>query len=187
MSKNIYKYTTYRRVLFDSCHITMLLFVQKEDLVVTLLSAGHCPGSVMQVTVLYVICLICMWTLRVWISVCLCRFLFEGLQGNVLYTGDFRLSTGDVSRMEHLHSGSRLVLVNCCTVICVFMSADIQCLWGFSSEKSYIIDLYSFRQGHNSGALCALLSFWVEFTCSPHVCLGFHRIQKHAHWAFWRL
>lgn len=25
-------------------------FGQKEDLVVTLLSAGHCPGSVMQVT-----------------------------------------------------------------------------------------------------------------------------------------
>ncbi|XP_073336799.1 protein artemis [Pagrus major] len=55
---------------------------EKEDLVVTLLPAGHCPGSVM--------------------------FLFEGSQGNVLYTGDFRLTGGDASRIEHLHSGSRV-------------------------------------------------------------------------------
>ncbi|XP_069030463.1 protein artemis isoform X2 [Embiotoca jacksoni] len=55
---------------------------EKEEIVVTLLPAGHCPGSVM--------------------------FLFEGCQGNVLYTGDFRLAVGDASRIEHLHSGSRV-------------------------------------------------------------------------------
>ncbi|KAJ0047476.1 hypothetical protein NL108_000864, partial [Boleophthalmus pectinirostris] len=55
---------------------------EKEDIVVTLLPAGHCPGSVM--------------------------FLFEGCQGNVLYTGDFRLAIGDASRIEYLHSGSRV-------------------------------------------------------------------------------
>ncbi|XP_022066258.2 protein artemis isoform X2 [Acanthochromis polyacanthus] len=55
---------------------------EKEDIVVTLLPAGHCPGSVM--------------------------FLFEGCRGNVLYTGDFRFAVGDTSRIEHLHSGSRV-------------------------------------------------------------------------------
>ncbi|XP_071370984.1 protein artemis-like [Centroberyx affinis] len=55
---------------------------EKEEVVVTLLPAGHCPGSVM--------------------------FLIEGSQGNVLYTGDFRLAEGDASRIELLHSGSRV-------------------------------------------------------------------------------
>ncbi|XP_077566233.1 protein artemis isoform X2 [Stigmatopora nigra] len=55
---------------------------KSEELVVTLLPAGHCPGSVM--------------------------FLFEGCRGNVLYTGDFRLAPGDAARMAHLHSGGRV-------------------------------------------------------------------------------
>lgn len=31
------------------------------------------------------------------------RFLFEGEMGRILYTGDFRLCEGDVSRLRQLH------------------------------------------------------------------------------------
>jgi mRNA degradation ribonuclease J1/J2 len=35
------------------------------------------------------------------------RFLFQGNNGTVLYTGDFRLAKGEAARMELLHSGGR--------------------------------------------------------------------------------
>uniref|UniRef100_A0A8D2DAN4 Protein artemis n=1 Tax=Sciurus vulgaris TaxID=55149 RepID=A0A8D2DAN4_SCIVU len=36
------------------------------------------------------------------------RFLFQGSNGTVLYTGDFRLAKGEAARMELLHSGGRV-------------------------------------------------------------------------------
>lgn len=40
-------------------------------------------------------------------DISLCRFLFQGNNGTVLYTGDFRLAKGEAARMELLHYGDR--------------------------------------------------------------------------------
>ncbi|XP_071961145.1 protein artemis-like [Antedon mediterranea] len=77
-------------------------YSKNESLIVTLLPAGHCPGSVM--------------------------FLFEGVNGVVLYTGDFRLSKGDAALISHLHSGSSIKDIKCIyadTTFCTPMAMHI--------------------------------------------------------------
>ncbi|KAK3101089.1 hypothetical protein FSP39_000859 [Pinctada imbricata] len=54
-----------------------------QDVTVTLIHAGHCPGSVM--------------------------FLYEGAEGRALYTGDFRWESDKISQISALHQDGRYV------------------------------------------------------------------------------
>ena len=41
---------------------------------------------------------------------CGCRFFFQGGNGNVLYTGDFRLTLEETRRLQPLHSNGRYLI-----------------------------------------------------------------------------
>lgn len=66
-----------------------------KKIILTLLPAGHCLGSVM--------------------------FLLEGYNGNVLYTGDFRLTKTDISKYKLLHSPiGKVKEINSLYIDCTF-------------------------------------------------------------------
>lgn len=78
------------------------LDASEMNLTVTLLPAGHCPGSAM--------------------------FLIQGGNGTVLYTGDFRLTVDEVKRIQSLHPGGRLMSITTLyldTTFCTPISSDI--------------------------------------------------------------
>lgn len=62
---------------FNCKRYSFLLFCQLEQITLTAIPAGHCPGSAM--------------------------LLIEGIQGTVLYTGDFRFDKGTAAKLGSLH------------------------------------------------------------------------------------
>lgn len=70
----------------------------EKFITVTLISAGHCPGSVM--------------------------FLFEGDEGTCLYTGDFRFPKNSACRLKYLHSAGNVKAIDHCYVDSTFCFPD---------------------------------------------------------------
>ncbi|XP_038067370.1 protein artemis-like [Patiria miniata] len=88
---------------------------EEEQVLVTLLAAGHCPGSVM--------------------------FLFEGEAGNVLYTGDFRLAKGEAARMLPLHSGNRIKDIKSAYVDTTFCVPEAMYIPSREQSRDALLDL----------------------------------------------
>ncbi|KAB0393851.1 hypothetical protein E2I00_006562 [Balaenoptera physalus] len=107
---------------------------EKGEIVVTLLPAGHCPGSI--------------------------TFLFQGNNRTVLYMGDFRLAKGEAARS--LHSGGRLQdILECQTVALRSTHVGIQKQKNIFSGISYAAELlpkieFHFTQSALSHPLCGL-------------------------------
>ncbi|XP_033127349.1 protein artemis-like isoform X3 [Anneissia japonica] len=113
---------------------------KNESLIVTLLSAGHCPGSVM--------------------------FLFEGSKGVVLYTGDFRLSKGDAALMSQLHSGSSVKDIKCIyadTTFCTPMAMHIPSREQSLSCLVNLVDNHISKSDHHQVKLVCKAKYGYEY------------------------
>lgn len=88
---------------------------EESSICVTLLPAGHCVGSVM--------------------------FLFEGQHGNVLYTGDFRLSVGDVKRIPFLHANGSIKDIKSIYIDTTFCLPKMNSLPTREQSRDAIIEL----------------------------------------------
>jgi len=102
-----------------------------EEVTVSLIPTGHCPGAVM--------------------------FLFEGEMGNILYTGDFRLCEGDVSRFRQLHhlDGS-VKVIDKLYLDTTFLSHQYM---QFPSRLSSI------------SLLCSLITSWLQEGSDNDICI----------------
>ncbi|XP_063953850.1 protein artemis-like isoform X2 [Lytechinus pictus] len=103
---------------------------QEEKLLVTLLPAGHCPGSVM--------------------------FLFEGSEGTVLYTGDFRLARGEAARMEPLHSGYRVKDISSVYLDTTFCVPEAMFIPSREESKDALLDLVDRQISKSAGHMVKL-------------------------------
>ncbi|XP_065066985.1 protein artemis-like isoform X2 [Rhopilema esculentum] len=86
-----------------------------DSVLVTLIPAGHCVGSVM--------------------------FLFEGQKGAVLYTGDFRMKKGDIKRIECLQTNKIVKKISELYIDTTFCTPSIQWLPSREESKESIISL----------------------------------------------
>jgi DNA cross-link repair 1C protein len=78
----------------------------------------------------------------------LVRFLFEGEVGRILYTGDFRLCEGDVSRLRQLH----------------YSDGTVKVIDKLYLDTTFLSHQYlQFPLRHSSTSiLCSLISSWLQ-------------------------
>lgn len=104
---------------------------KSESVCVTLLPAGHCIGSVM--------------------------FLFEGNNGTVLYTGDFRLSKGDASRIPFFHSGDSIKDITSIYVDTTFCLSQMNHIPNREATKNAVLRLIKRWLSHGPNYYVSLL------------------------------
>lgn len=85
------------------------------------------------------------------------RFLFEGEMGKILYTGDFRLHEGDVSRFRQLHhSDGSVKAIDKLYLDTTFLSHQYM---QFPSRLSSI------------SIVCSLITSWLHEGSDNNICI----------------
>ncbi|KAK7869233.1 hypothetical protein R5R35_000864 [Gryllus longicercus] len=104
-------------------------YSQPQNITVTAIPAGHCPGSIM--------------------------FMFEGVCGRILYTGDIRIMEGDIKKMKQLLN-------------CDGSAKSIETLY---LDTTFLDTSYEYFPPRKNSAesLCKLISDWISQSSEHYV------------------
>ena len=126
-------------IITVNCMLTLKLW-DGLDVTVTPLPTGHCPGAVM--------------------------LLFEGKNGNILYTGDFRLKIGDLVETRLYREETELITISTLYIDTTFCHTEVLNFISRETSRELILEKISDWLGeHKDNTVC--LNF---------PCLGYEHI-----------